>query len=711
ISYLPPPRALDCSSIDLSHLMQLFIPIFVSSLIIISAVRVKKASRSSLDKVRELINDESARRHSSIQSDSIDFFADIRRDPREARHHDELTVNNVEDYFQGDVDLSENQVEVILRNLESTQLESDIIKRTKRKVGKTPLYKRWKRRQPISFEFASEIPPSTRNKIRNAMRLWQANTCIRFEENGPSVDRLEFFDGGGCSSFVGRIGGTQGISISTPGCDVVGIISHEIGHALGIFHEQARPDQERHVSVNYNNIPISRWNNFQPVDDNHADLLGLPYDTGSVMHYGPYGFSSDPYVPTIRTLDRNLQKTIGQRAGPSFLDFQAINLAYECTSHCKAGSMPDCQRGGYVHPNNCSTCICPDGLAGTECANIRLSNGPCGGVLRASQVHGFITSPNYPNDYLVNTECYWMIQAPVGGRVFLEIDADMEFALCEDTCDKSYVEVKYNSDLRLTGARFCCPGAPRKPFVSFTNEMLVLMRGFGGSAKGFRARFWTDAADPNGNTLNLIPSTRLPPPLQLTSTMVPPLPVSFTLPTIPPMVMTTTTTRSPETTTRSMLLLLTTASPPRPPPIITPATTTTPSTTEEKLIPVHDCGCDVWTEWQGKCSQQCGGCGSRQRKRVCIKDETCQTVEKRPCNFDACPEGTNFLLNNGEVHLLWRGCCIGLFRQGDSCAALEANSNPLLSIISELLKTNDAYGPQGSEPPLEGAAIRSRKRL
>ncbi|KIH68430.1 hypothetical protein ANCDUO_01233 [Ancylostoma duodenale] len=35
----------------------------------------------------------------------------------------------------------------------------------------------------------------------------------------------------------------QGVSIATPGCDVVGIISHEIGHALGIFHEQARPDQ------------------------------------------------------------------------------------------------------------------------------------------------------------------------------------------------------------------------------------------------------------------------------------------------------------------------------------------------------------------------------------------------------------------------------------------------------------------------------------
>ncbi|GMT36674.1 hypothetical protein PFISCL1PPCAC_27971, partial [Pristionchus fissidentatus] len=688
---------------------------FLVLISVVSCERVKKASKSSLNRVRNLINDESARRHNSLQSDSIDFFADIRRDPRERRHHDELTVNNVEDYFQGDVDLSENQVEVILRNLESTHLETDSIRRSKRKVGKTPLYKRWRKRQPISFEFASEIPPATRNKIRNAMRLWQANTCIRFEENGPTVDRLEFFDGGGCSSFVGRIGGTQGISISTPGCDVVGIISHEIGHALGIFHEQARPDQERYVSVNYNNIPISRWNNFQPVDENHADLLGLPYDTGSVMHYGPYGFSSDPYVPTIRTLDRNLQKTIGQRAGPAFLDFQAINLAYECTDHCK--NKPDCQRGGYVHPNNCSTCLCPDGLAGTECANIRLSNGPCGGVLRATPVHSFIASPNYPNEYQVNTECYWMIQAPPGGRVFLEIDADMEFALCEDTCDKSYVEVKYNSDLRLTGARFCCPGAPRKPFVSFSNEMLVIMRGFGGSAKGFQAHFWTDAQEGNNvNTVNVHSTPR--PSLQLPSTtplpplppmITPLLPLPFTLPPTTTTIMTTERWR--ETSTTRMM----TTPPPTPPmrPLTTPPrpTTTTPMP-EEKLIPVHDCGCKVWTEWEGQCTQQCGGCGSRQRKRVCMKDETCQTTEKRPCNFDACPEGTNFLLNNGEVHLLWRGCCIGLFRQGESCGSLEANANPLLSFFSELLKTNDAYGPQQvGEAPLEGAAIRPRRRL
>uniref|UniRef100_A0A1I7UPV1 Metalloendopeptidase n=1 Tax=Caenorhabditis tropicalis TaxID=1561998 RepID=A0A1I7UPV1_9PELO len=546
-------------------------------------------------------------------------------------------------------------------------------RRYHKSIGRTPLYKKWDSRGPISFDYAESIPFQTRQKIRSAMLLWQQHTCIRFEEGGPNVDRLEFFDGGGCSSFVGRVGGTQGISISTPGCDVVGIISHEIGHSLGIFHEQARPDQERHIAINYNNIPLSRWNNFQAVGDNHAETYNLPYDTGSVMHYGPYGFASDPYTPTIRTLERVQQSTIGQRAGPSFLDYQAINMAYGCTESC-----PDlpCLRNGYPHPNNCSTCACPEGLAGRFCEQVYPSNAQCGGVIFATKEVKYISTPNYPDKFPVNTECNWIIAAPIEGRVFMEFEGDFDF-LCEDTCDKAYVEVKYHSDKRLTGARFCCSLLPKNRFISFKNEMIIIMRGYRSSGAGFKAKFWSNLGEPEG-VITPMPPTTAPVPeivevtgeLELESTEAPttistttfprrtskkhfftrkPITVPFTPPTTPTAPTTTVTTTQSTTTTQTTTTTISTT--PTQPTFVTGETEITTAGTAATLFPtlstlipinplagvlpstqapdiinsVLECGCGAWSEWQGDCSQECGGCGHRIRKREC-KKEACSLL-------------------------------------------------------------------------------------
>lgn len=44
------------------------------------------------------------------------------------------------------------------------------------------------------------------------------------------------------------------------------------------------------------------------------------------MHYGSFGFSLNPYKPTLTTIDKNLQSTIGQRIGPSFIDVKSVYL-------------------------------------------------------------------------------------------------------------------------------------------------------------------------------------------------------------------------------------------------------------------------------------------------------------------------------------------------------------------------------------------------
>lgn len=69
-------------------------------------------------------------------------------------------------------------------------------------------------------------------------------------------------------------------------------------------------------------------NNFLKLGPEIITLLGTPYDYGSVMHYGPYGFAIDPSIPTIITIDPDAE--IGQRVTLSEVDIERVQIFYEC---------------------------------------------------------------------------------------------------------------------------------------------------------------------------------------------------------------------------------------------------------------------------------------------------------------------------------------------------------------------------------------------
>jgi len=69
----------------------------------------------------------------------------------------------------------------------------------------------------------------------------------------------------------------------------IGTLLHEMGHVIGLWHEQSRPDRGTYVTVNYSNVIKGSWPNFE-IQTDDVQTLG-PYDYASVMHYIPYAFT------------------------------------------------------------------------------------------------------------------------------------------------------------------------------------------------------------------------------------------------------------------------------------------------------------------------------------------------------------------------------------------------------------------------------------
>lgn len=74
------------------------------------------------------------------------------------------------------------------------------------------------------------------------MNHYHQNTCIRFKERTNERNFIHIFRGEGCYSMVGMVGGGQQLSLGS-GCENHGIIVHELGHAIGFYHEQNRSDR------------------------------------------------------------------------------------------------------------------------------------------------------------------------------------------------------------------------------------------------------------------------------------------------------------------------------------------------------------------------------------------------------------------------------------------------------------------------------------
>jgi hypothetical protein len=177
----------------------------------------------------------------------------------------------------------------------------------------------------VPFTIDPNLPDAAR--VTAAINAWQVATPIRFvlrtASNATQHPNFVTFSPSpsGCSSSIGKAGSGQQLVNLEAGCSTGNTI-HEIGHVLGLWHEQSREDRDAHVRILWANIKDGMAPNFDRATDFGADLFA--YDFGSIMHYPADAFSKNG-LPTIETLRG---ESIGQRAALSAGDVAAVRRIY-----------------------------------------------------------------------------------------------------------------------------------------------------------------------------------------------------------------------------------------------------------------------------------------------------------------------------------------------------------------------------------------------
>ncbi|XP_063225428.1 zinc metalloproteinase nas-14-like [Bacillus rossius redtenbacheri] len=168
------------------------------------------------------------------------------------------------------------------------------------------------------------------------MRQLTRRLCVRFVER---TDERHYVAVGkrrelGCSSVVGRqpdASGGQTLNLRSPEClQQAGVIQHELLHALGLMHEQARPDRDGHVRVLWENIHPDYKSDFEKAPEEYVSTYGVPYDYASIMHYPNNAFSKNKKNTIIAKDNPNLQ--LGQRNSPTEKDLEKVRRMYNCAS-------------------------------------------------------------------------------------------------------------------------------------------------------------------------------------------------------------------------------------------------------------------------------------------------------------------------------------------------------------------------------------------
>nr|AEP25603.1 bone morphogenic protein 1 [Holothuria glaberrima] len=389
----------------------------------------------NLDTIRAfdqgLVNNNYLVRASEIENlasacNAVGYLGDIALTDADFRYYTQESerIQNEKRKLKGDLGSAED--------VPTPEEEEELHSRVRRAVTARP-----ERKWPngvIPFQMDVNFTGSQRAIFKQAMRHWENHTCLTFIERNAAIHHnyiVFTYEPCGCCSFVGMKGeGPQSVSIGK-NCDKFGVVVHELGHAIGFWHEHTRPDRDSHVSIIRNNIQSGQEYNFEKLDRAEVNSLNEPYDYTSIMHYARNTFSRGLWLDTVvpsQNTESGLVPEIGQRKRLSEGDIIQANKLYRC---------PDCGRTFIESTGNFS-------------------------------------SPNWPEAMDGPVECIWRISVTPGETIRLTI-TDLQLVGTVN-CWYDYVVVKDGHwEFSPVLGQYCGGNLP-EPIVSTHNRLWIRMK-------------------------------------------------------------------------------------------------------------------------------------------------------------------------------------------------------------------------------------------
>uniref|UniRef100_A0A3B5KS55 Metalloendopeptidase n=1 Tax=Xiphophorus couchianus TaxID=32473 RepID=A0A3B5KS55_9TELE len=182
----------------------------------------------------------------------------------------------------------------------------------------------------IPVDISPVYSVAERNIIINGLVSFYTSTCIRFVwKNSAHRDYLYFFPGSGCSSYLGRQGGLQIVTLQRNGCVYHSMVQHSVNHALGFHHEHVRSDRDSYVRVlTQNIIPGRRWLDLKTKLVVFSLTMSADAFCSSLPLSSRYAFSINGQPTLLSRANPSLN--FGTATSMSANDITRINRLYRC---------------------------------------------------------------------------------------------------------------------------------------------------------------------------------------------------------------------------------------------------------------------------------------------------------------------------------------------------------------------------------------------